>query len=67
MYSINSIYRITLILSVYRNWYLYGTINKLFMFVYTWNQTKYLIVYNLQICNLFVYTNATAVVFVFIS
>ena len=67
MYSINSIYRITLILSVYRNWYLYGTINKLFMFVYTWNQTKYLIVYNLQICNLFVYTNATVVVFVFIS
>ena len=65
MYSINSIYRITLILSVYRNWYLHGTINKLFMFVYTWNQTKYLIVYNLQICNLFVYTNATGSCFCF--
>ena len=65
MHSINSIYRITLILSVYSNWYLYGTINKVFMCVYAWNQTKYLIVYNLQICNLFVYTNATGSCFCF--
>jgi len=35
------------------------------MCVYAWNQTKYLIVYNLQICNLFVYTNATGSCFCF--
>ena len=45
--------------------YLYGIINKLFLFVYTWNQTKYLIVYNIQTYTLFVYTNATGSCFCF--
>jgi hypothetical protein len=55
-----SIYRITLILSLCINWYLYSTINKLYLLVYPGNQMKYLKVYNLQTCNLLIYTNATA-------
>ena len=60
-----SIYRITLILSLYINWYLYSTINKLHLLVYPENQMKYLKVYNLQTCNLLIYTNATGSCFCF--
>ena len=60
-----SIYRITLILSLYINWYLYSTINKLYLLVYPGNQMKYLKVYNLQTCNLLIYTNATGSCFCF--
>jgi hypothetical protein len=58
-------YRITLILSLYINWYLYSTINKLNLLVYPRNQMKYLKFYNLQTCNFFVYTNATGSCFCF--
>ena len=60
-----SIYRITLILSLYINWYLYSTINKLYLLVYPGNQMKYLKVYNLQTYNLLIYTNATGSCFCF--
>jgi hypothetical protein len=47
------------------NWYLYSTINKLYLLVYPGNQMKYLKVYNLQTCNLLIYTNATGSCFCF--
>ena len=55
-----SLHRIILILSLYINWYLYSTINKLYLLVYQGNQMTYLKVYNLQTCNLLIYTNATS-------
>jgi hypothetical protein len=53
------------LLSLYINWYLYSTINKLYLLVYPGNQMKYLKVYNLQTCNLLIYTNATGSCFCF--
>jgi hypothetical protein len=38
-------YRITLIVSLYRNWYLHSTINKVYLLEYTGNQKKSVIVY----------------------
>ena len=55
-----SLHRIILILSLYINCYLYSTINKLYLLVYQGNQMTYLKVYNLQTCNLLIYTNATS-------
>lgn len=52
----NCRYGITLILSLYRNWYLYSTVNDLLM--QTGNKQKYLNVQNFQSCNLLVCTNA---------
>ena len=61
----NSIYRITIILSLCINWYLYSTMTKLYLLVYTGNQRNYLNVYSIQTCNLFLYTNATGSCFCF--
>ena len=58
-------YRITLIISLYRNWYLHSTINKVYLLEYTGNQKKSVIVYNIQTYNLLVYTNATGNCFCF--
>jgi hypothetical protein len=58
-------YRITLIVSLYRNWYLHSTINKVYLLEYTGNQKKSVIVYNIQTYNLLVYTNATGNCFCF--
>ena len=61
----NFIYRITLILSLCISLYLYSTMNKLYLLVYTGNQRNYLNVYSIQTFNLFIYTNATGICFCF--
>ena len=53
-----SLHRIILILSLCINWYVYSTINKLYLLVYQGNQMTYLKVYYLQ-------TNATGCCFCF--